>query len=78
MARELFAWSDLAEELLLLIDSYACHRTQHPELELLIYGKTATIAQIDSVRNAGDRQAAARALFVVKINEVDGCDDQAI
>lgn len=71
MARELFAWPESADELLLLIESYARHRAEHPGLELLIYGKTATTAEIDAVLNAGDRQAAARALFVVKINEFD-------
>lgn len=71
MTKELFVWPETAAELLQGIESYERHHAQHPRLGLVIFGRTATRAELKTVLSADDKLAAASVLFVETINLLD-------
>ncbi len=66
--RELFAWSESADQLLGQLQSFVRHRADDPALVLVIWGKTATEAEIEGVLNARHKHAAAVALFNARLD----------
>lgn len=68
MVKELFSWPDSPQRLLEDLELYERGRKRHPRLQLLIFGRSATRAEIVAVLRAADRHGAARILFAERIN----------
>ena len=66
----LFSYTVDPKHLLRQLTDYLRRRADIPKLGLVLLGSTLTDAEIDSVLNADDPMAAARALLAAKLNRL--------
>ena len=69
--KELDAWPESTEEMLLLVESFDRLQKKHVRefvLSLCVFGVPTTQAEIDAALNAGDKLAAAAVLHSRKLD----------
>lgn len=67
----LHPWPLTADALLTQFEVYAQQRAANPELELMLFGWTVSVEEVDFVPSAQDRFAAAKGSYANRINRLD-------